>query len=283
MPEHSRSSKAALLDDVTARLERGGLENPRREALVLMGWVFGQSAANVLLSRHRQAGAGAAKALDSAVRRRVAGDPVAYVTGSAGFRYLTVRCDERALIPRPETELLVDLILRRVSTGVAADIGTGTGCIALSLAHEGRFDTVLAVDLSAGAVDLARENAGDTGASISLIRGDLATGLAEASIDAMVANPPYLTTTEYDGLDPAVRQWEPHLALESGADGLDATRTLIGQAALALRPGGWLGLEVDSSRASAVARLAEDAGLVAVTIERDLFERERFILARRRA
>ena len=283
MPEQVMSSKAALLDEAAARLEQGGLDNPRREALALMGWVFGQSPADVLLSRHRHAAAGAAKALDSAVRRRVAGDPVAYVTGSTGWRYLTVRCDRRALIPRPETELLVDLILRCVSTGVAADIGTGTGCIALSLAREGRFDTVLAVDSSAGAVALAGENVLGTGTSISLIRGDLATALGPASIDALAANPPYLTTTEYDRLDPAVRQWEPRLALESGADGLVAIRSLIVQAACTLRPGGWLGLEVDSGRASTVARLAEDAGLEAVTIERDLFARERFILAQRRA
>ena len=276
-------SKAALLDEATARLEQVGLDNPRREALALMGWVFGQSPADVLLSRHRPAEAEAAKTLHSAVCRRVAGDPAAYVTGSVGWRYLTVRCDRRALIPRPETELLVDLILRRVSTGVAADIGTGTGCIALSLAEEGRFDTVLAIDSSADALDLARENALDSGAPISLIRGDLASALAPASIDALVANPPYLTTTEYDRLDPAVRQWEPRLALESGADGLDASRSLLGQAALKLRPGGWLGIEVDSNRAPVVARLAEDAGLESVTIERDLFERERFILARRRA
>lgn len=283
MPEGLVLTKADLLEDATTRLEQGGLSDPRREALALMGWLFGQSPAEVLLSRRRPAAAAAAAALDSAVCRRVAGDPVAYVTGSTGFRYLTLRCDRRALIPRPETELLVDLVLRRVSTGVAADIGTGTGCIALSLAREGRFDTVLAVDSSAGAVALAGENAEATATSIALVRGDLATALAPASIDALVANPPYLTTSEYQRLDPAVRQWEPRIALESGADGLDATRSLLGQAAQVLRPGGWLGLEVDSARAATVARLAHGAGLAAVAIERDLFERERFILAQRRA
>ncbi len=283
MPEGWLLSKADLLEDATTRLEQGGLSNPRREALALMGWLFGQSPADVLLSRDRPAPAAAATALDSAVCRRVAGDPVAYVTGSTGFRYLTLRCDQRALIPRPETELLVDLILRRVSTGVAADIGTGTGCLALSLAQEGGFDIVLAVDSSAGAVAIAGENAGDAATSIALVCGDLATALAPASVDALVANPPYLTTSEYQRLDPAVQQWEPRLALESGADGLDATRSLLGQAVQVLRPGGWLGLEVDSTRAATVARLAHDAGLAPVAIERDLFERERFILAQRRA
>jgi len=283
VPEGLLPSKADLLEDATTRLEHGGLNNPRREALALMAWLFGQSPADVLLSRDRPATAAAATALDSAVCRRVAGDPAAYVTGSTGFRYLTLRCDRRALIPRPETELLVDLILRRVSTGVAADIGTGTGCLALSLAQEGRFDTVLAVDSSAGALGLAGENAGDAATSIALVRGDLATALAPASVDALVANPPYLTTSEYQGLAPAVQQWEPRLALESGADGLDATRSLLGQAVRVLRPGGWLGLEVDSTRAATVAGLAHDAGLAPVAIERDLFERERFILAQRRA
>jgi release factor glutamine methyltransferase len=281
VPEHVATCNAALLDGATAQLARSGLDNPRREALVLMAWVLGQSPADVLLSRHREADASTAKALDSAVARRAAGDPVAYVTGSTGFRYLTVGCDPRALIPRPETELLVELILRRVSTGVAADIGTGTGCIALSLAREGKFDTVLAVDYSAGAVALARENAEDAATAISLIHGDLATALGSASIDALVANPPYLTTNEYERLDPAVRLWEPRLALESGRDGLDASRSLLGQAAVALRPGGWIGLEVDSTRASAVARLAKDAGFESVTIELDLFERERFVMAQK--
>jgi len=283
VPEGLVLTKADLLEDATTRLEQGGLSDPRREALALMGWLFGQSPAEVLLSRRRPAAAAAAAALDSAVCRRVAGDPVTYVTGSTGFRYLTLRCDRRALIPRPETELLVDLVLRRVSTGVAADIGTGTGCIALSLAREGRFDTVLAVDSSAGAVALAGENAEAAATSIALVRGDWATALAPASIDALVANPPYLTTSEYQRLDPGVRLWEPRLALESGADGLDATRSLLGQAAQVLRPGGWLGLEVDSARAATVARLAHGAGLAAVAIERDLFERERFIMAQRRA
>jgi len=283
VPDQLVTTNTALLDDATARLEQGGLANPRREALALVGWVLGHSPAEVLLSRDCHAVARAPKVLDSAVRRRLAGEPIAYVTGSAGFRYLTVRCDRRALIPRPETELLVDLMLRRVSTGVAADIGTGTGCIALSLAKEGHFDTVLAVDASAGSVALAHENALGAATSISLMRGDLATALGSASIDALVANPPYLTTLEYQGLDPAVREWEPRLALESGVDGLNATRSLIAQAAQGLRPGGWLGLEVDSTRASAVAKLTEDAGLEAVVIERDLFERERFILAQRRA
>jgi len=108
VPEHVTISNADLLDRATAQLAHGGLDDPRREALVLMGWVLGQSPANVLLSRHREVDATAAMALDSAVQRRVAGDPVAYVTGSTGFRYLTVKCDRRALIPRPETELLAE-------------------------------------------------------------------------------------------------------------------------------------------------------------------------------
>lgn len=282
MPERLMTTKADLLEDAAGRLKRGGLVNPRREALELMGWLFGQSVADVLLSRGLPTEAGAAEALDAAVRRRLVGDPIAYVTGSIGFRYHTVRCDKRALIPRPETELLVDLVLQRVSTGVAADIGTGTGCIALSLAQEGHFDTVLAVDSSAGAVALARHNAENTSMPVALVRGDLATALGPASVDALVANPPYLTTAEYQRLDPAVREWEPRAALESGLDGLDATRSLLGQAADSLRAGGWLGLEVDSNRASVVARLAREAGLAAVTIELDLFGRQRFVLAQRR-
>jgi release factor glutamine methyltransferase len=217
----------------------------------------------------------------AAVARRAKGQPLAHVTGTAGFRHLTLRSDARALIPRPETEGLVDLLLARVRTGRVADVGTGTGCLALSLATEGAFDTVVATDVSAAALALAAENRRITGARVSLVRGDLCAPLGVASLDALVSNPPYLTADEYATLDPSVRDWEPRLALESGVEGLDSTTRLLDQARAVLRPGGWLALEVDATRSAACAARAATLGWGDVSIHADLFGRERYLLARR--
>jgi len=204
-----------------------------------------------------------------------------HVTGWAGFRHLTLRSDRRALIPRPETEGLVELVLERVPAGRVADIGTGSGCIALSLATEGRYQAVAGVDLSADALRLAEENRRLTDARVELVRGNLCEPLRLGALDAIVSNPPYLTAGEFAGLHPSVRDWEPRSALESGADGLGVIRRLLTGAGVALRPGGWLALEIDSARAAVCAGLAGESGWTDIAIYADLFGRERYLLARR--
>jgi release factor glutamine methyltransferase len=218
-----------------------------------------------------------------AIHRRSAGEPRAHVSGRAGFRRLTLRTDRRALIPRPETEGLVDLLLARVRTGRVADIGTGTGCLALSLATEGGFERVTATDVSAEALELAAANRDALAAPVHLVRGDLCGPIRERSLDAVVSNPPYLTAGEYAALDPSVKGWEPAAALVSGSDGMAATGRLLHEARAVLRGGGWLALEVDCTRAAAVAVLASGLDWVDVAIHTDLFGRERYLLARRSA
>ena len=192
------------------------------------------------------------------MRRRAAGEPLAHVTGRIGFRTLQLRSDRRALIPRPETEGLVDLVLARVRTGRIADIGTGSGCLALSLAAEGGFEQVWAVDSSAEALALARgEPRGNRRQGGADPRRPLRSRCATDSLDAVVSNPPYLTDGEYEALDPSVKQWEPAAALSSGPDGLDATSRLLSDARDVVRPGGWLALEVDCTRAARVAAQAD--------------------------
>jgi release factor glutamine methyltransferase len=235
----------------------------------------------VLLARDDGAAPAAAERFGAAVARRAAGEPLAFVTGRAGFRRLVLACDRRALIPRPETELLVELALERVQHGRAVDVGTGTGCIALSLAAEGRVGEVVAIDRSADALALAAENRRRSGLRVSLVRGDLASALGPGSADLVVSNPPYLTEAEWAALDPSVRDWEPRLALPSGADGLAATGALLEDARRVVRPGGWLALEVDAARAAEVARRASALGWTAVAVHRDLYGRERYVLARR--
>ncbi len=276
-------TRRVLLAEVAAVLAAGGIAEPRREALRLWTALHGTSAADVLVDGHLPNAAGSTEVLRRAARRRAGGEPLAYVARSVGFRTLVLASDRRALIPRPETEGLVDLLLPRVRTGSVADIGTGSGCLALSLAMEGDYSEVCAVDLSAGALALAAENVAAVGASVGLIRADLCEPFRTASLDAMVSNPPYLSAAEYASLDPSVRQWEPAAALLSGLDGLDATTRLLREARRVLRPGGWLAMEVDCTRAARVAAAAGALGWMDVAIHADLFGRERYLLARRSA
>jgi len=281
VPE-AAATVAALLEAAATRLRHAGTTDPRREAWRI--WADLEEAAGRRpnpAAREEIASRDSRKRYEEAVARRVAGEPLAYVTGVAGFRRLTLRSDRRALIPRPETEGLVDLMLARAPGGRIADAGTGSGCIALALADEGRYDLVIATDRSREALGLARENQSRTGLPILLVLGDLLSAFRARSLDAVVSNPPYLTEAEYDALEGAVRDWEPREALASGRDGLAATRLVIEQAARVTRRGGWLGLEVDATRAPDVAQLASESGWIDATVHMDLFDRARYVLARR--
>jgi release factor glutamine methyltransferase len=276
-------TRRALLAEATAALSAAGVSEPRREALSLWSEHRGGPPAEIFLDGDSEPDPAAAAALRLAVRRRAAGEPLAHAAGRIGFRNLLLGSDRRALIPRPETEGLVDLLLERVRTGRVADIGTGSGCLALSLASEGAFAQVSAVEMSADALAQAGENRAALGARVHLLRGDLCGPLRPGSLDAVVSNPPYLTEGEYAALDPSVKRWEPAAALVSGPDGLHATSRLLDEARVVLRAGGWLALEVDCTRAANVAAQAGALGWTDVAVHTDLFERERYLLARRSA
>jgi release factor glutamine methyltransferase len=211
------------------------------------------------------------------------GVPFAYAVGRAGFRTLDVAVDRRALIPRPETEGLVELVLARCAIGRVADIGTGCGCIALALAVEGQFDKVVAVERSGAAAALARENVERVSPTtpVEIREGNLLAPLADTGerYRVIVSNPPYLSAAEYAALDHSVAEFEPREALESGVDGLDATRALLAGAAALLEPGGLLALEIDERRGDAVRSLACLYGWSRMEIHADLFGRPRYALA----
>lgn len=263
------------------RLKAAGVAEPRREAWRIWADLKGLSSHTGSILSEEAVPGGEAERFRQAVDRRAAGEPLPYVTGLAGFRELTLHSDRRALIPRPETEGLVELLLARVPGGRIADIGTGTGCIALALADEGRYDQVVAVDQSREALALATENCGVTRLRIDLVLGDLVEALATESLDAVVSNPPYLSDVEYAALDASVKAWEPALALASGPDGLQATRRLLHDALRVVRPGGWIALEIDASRRSETAAAADVAGWSDIVVHDDLFGRARYLLARR--
>ena len=273
---------SGILAQATDRLRIEGICDSRREALRIWSEVSGDRRPVSLMD-----GAGADEAVITrfhrAIERRARGEPLPYITGIAGFRYLSLWSDDRALIPRPETEGLVDLLLQRVRSGVAADVGTGSGCLALSLALEGAFSAVVGIDRSRAAIALARENAARqaTRAPVFLVEGDLCRPLARNAVDALVSNPPYLTADEYAALDPSVREWEPALALVGGNSGMEITGRLLDDGREVVRPGGWLALEVDCTRAASAAGLATERGWENVSIHQDLFGRERYLLAQR--
>lgn len=211
------------------------------------------------------------------------GVPFAYAVGRIGFRTLDLAIDTRALIPRPETEGLVDLVLERVRAGLAADIGTGSGCIALSLAVEGRFEKVIGVEESPAAAALARENVERVAPAtpVEIREGNMLTPLLDAGerYRVIVSNPPYLMAAEYAELDRSVAEFEPREALVSGVDGLDAIRALFADSAALLEPGGLLALEIDQRRADAVRSLARAYGWSRIEIHADLFGCPRYALA----
>lgn len=223
-----------------------------------------------------------------AARRRAGGAPFAYAVGRASFRHLTLDVDPRVLIPRQETEQLVELVLgaARQAGGTVVDVGTGSGAIGLALACEGRFDHVIGTDVSRDALAVAGRNAellaGAMRATFELREGSLLDPVRGITARAVVSNPPYIAFSEAASLPASVRDWEPPVALVSGSEGMAATATIIRQAAGILEPGGMLALEVDTRRASLVAELAASHGRYRdVRVELDLAGRERFVTASR--
>ncbi len=225
----------------------------------------------------------------TAVEKLQDGSPFAYAVGRACFRHLTLDVDERVLIPRPETELLVEEVLRMTQGtrgGCVVDVGTGSGAIALALASEGSFDRVIATDVSLDALAVAERNgatlAGALHATVEFRHGTLLAPVSDVRAIAIVSNPPYIAYHEAAELPQSVRDWEPTLALFSGPDGMSATTALIRGAASLLEPGGVLALETDSRRASLAAELlAVDSRYREVAVRLDLTGRERFVVARR--
>ncbi len=277
-----------LLELLVAQLESARLAEPQREATELL-------AALLDVPRFWPAanGDGAISpelvtAATRAAARRALGAPLAYAVGRASFRHLTLEVDENVLIPRVETELLVDRLLERCdsSTRTIVDIGTGSGAIALSLAFEREFEVVIGTDVSCGALAVAQKNLEMLGAGlrspVELLQGSLLAPLGSRQVDVVVSNPPYIAYSEGTSLPTSVRDWEPTLALVCAEDGLSVTRSLIAQAPLSLAPGGILALEVDMRRAGLVAEMiAVEGSYVDVEVLLDFSGRERFVFARR--
>jgi release factor glutamine methyltransferase len=268
-----------MLQTVADALRDAGSPTPRLDAEVLLAHVLGVSRAQLYARLRDPWPAEALEPYGALLRRRLAGEPVAYLVGHKDFYGLDLQVDARVLIPRPETEELVGRVLAALPLGAAgpvADIGTGSGAIAIALAVHRPALRVIAVDISAAALDVARANAAlyHVGERIAWRQGDLLAPITEP-LAGIAANLPYTVLAE---VEPGVRDWEPVLALDGGPLGTDLIARLLAQAPRALRPGGWVALEIGMDQAAAVERLARGAFPAAtVQVYQDVEERDRVV------
>ncbi len=282
------TSVGEMLDALAAELGGASGLPARQEARDLIAAVLGQPRFWPSAHRDEPLAPATLVALSEATERLRRGMPFQYAVRRADFRGLTLYVDERVLIPRPETELLVEMVLTQTAgRGAVADVGTGSGAIALALASEGQFDRVIATDISTDALVVARHNArllpADRQAVLEFRAGSWCAPLAGERLAAVVANPPYIAPAEASELPGLVRNWEPPFALFAASEGMAAIEALAAGAAGVLVPHGLLALEVDARRAGAAAALVERTGAFQqVAVHNDLTGRERFVVARRK-
>jgi release factor glutamine methyltransferase len=264
------------LAETTERLADAGCESPRVDAEILLAHVLGVSRSELLLETPRELSSDQAAQLGQLVERRALREPLAYVLGEWDFRGLRLSVDSRVLVPRPETEVVVERCLERLD-GVAAprvlDVGTGSGAIALAIARAYPGSRVTGIDSSAGALEVAGANVLQTGIEVELRLWDIFQGLPEGPWDLVVANPPYVLPEEIDSLEPEVRDWEPREALV----GVGATEAVARAALDVLQPNRALVLEVAAADAERVASLLRELGYVDVATTPDLAGRDRVV------
>jgi release factor glutamine methyltransferase len=264
---------AEVLRGATEYLKGRGIETARVDAELLLARALGLSRIELYTQHDRPLTDAERTVARELVQRRGQREPLAYVLGDWDFRRLTLKTDRRALVPRPETEIVVErclVLLEGIDAPRVADVGTGTGAIALALKQERPDAIVVATDISADALELARENAAANELEIELVEGDLLAGIA-GPLDLIVSNPPYVGAEELDALEPEVRDWEPRGAL------VDDGQTLrLAHAAQSVLEG-WLVLEVHEERARALSDELVKLGFRGVSIRLDLAGKERVL------
>ncbi|MDE2980204.1 MAG: peptide chain release factor N(5)-glutamine methyltransferase [Gemmatimonadota bacterium] len=269
-------------------LTEKGVDDGRLNAEQLLAHVLRTERLQLYLHFDRPLGEEELASFKRLLRRRAAREPLQYVLGTAQFRTLELKVDRRVAIPRPETEYMIDVLLRvagRARFDAALDVGTGSGAIALALAAEGIARSVVATDVSAAALEAARQNAIAAGVDGVEFRGGHLLGPVEGrTFDLVLSNPPYLTEADWLVTDPEIRGWEPRVAMVAAEAGLAVIRGLISGLDGLLRAGGWIGLEIGCEQATAVAAMMEACpGLEGVQVHDDLAGRRRYVFARQLA
>ncbi len=278
-----------ILQAATEYLAARGVENARLVTEQLMSHVLECPRLQLYVRFESLLTEPQLEAMRRGMKRLAAGEPLQYVVGDTAFMGHLFKTDRRALIPRPDTEPLVEAVLAceplwaRAQPAIV-EVGTGSGCIAISLALA-RPAAYTAIDVSPEALALARENADrlQVADRLAFQEGDLLAGLGAASVDAVVANLPYIRTADLAALPRHIRDFEPALALDGGVDGLDCIRRLAGQAPDALRADGWLFLEIGFDQGAAVRDCLGELGYAGVTVRLDAGGRDRVVSARRPA
>ncbi len=276
-----------LLEWSTGFFESKGVDSPRLDAEILLADVLGIERIHLYVQFDRPMKSEELDAYRALVKRRAMREPVAYIVGTRGFWTLDLKTDARALVPRPDTEVLVEEVLKVVpedSTATLVDVGTGTGAIALAIASERPSARILATDASAEALALARENAEALGYAdrVEFFEGDLLDAIpADIALDFVVSNPPYIAESERDSLEPEVAKWEPAGALFADDDGLAIIRRLAAQAHGRLEPHGWIVLEHGYRQGAAVRRVLSDQGFSDVRTRKDYGNNDRVTAAAR--
>ena len=264
------------LDSAVVALSAAGVDTPRLDAEVLLAHALGVDRLVLLTDGDRRVEGPAVRAFQDAVRRRsVEREPVAYITGVKGFRRIDLGVDRRVLIPRPETETLVEAALDLPRGARVVDVGTGSGAVALALKDERPDLDVVGTDTSADALAVARANAARLGLDVTFVEGDLLDGAGGA--DAVVSNPPYVEDSAT--LQPEIARHEPAVALYAGPEGLAVIRRLVAQ--VAASPARFVALEVGMGQADEVADVLRAAGFAEVGTRRDLAGIERVVVGRR--
>jgi release factor glutamine methyltransferase len=273
---------AEVLRRSTGYLESHGSPTARLDAELLLSHGLGLSRVELYTQFDRPLTEAELEACRELVRRRGTREPVAYVIGHWGFRRLDLEVDSRVLVPRPETEAVVDRclgVLDGRDGPEVVDVGTGSGAIALAIADERPDAVVTACDISADALEVAGANAARLGLDVTFVRSDLLDGVPGGPFDLIVSNPPYVSAAEIDGLEPEVAVHEPRLATVAGADGLEVYSRLLPQAAGRLRPGGAVVLECGAGQAQALVAELRGLGYVDPAVDTDLAGIERVVWA----
>lgn len=265
-----------------ARLKAGAIDSPSIDARLLLEVAAGAGRVDILTDPYRPVTPEQAAALDAMVERRLRREPVSRILGRKGFWKIMLNVTPDVLSPRPDTETVLDVVLRAFPPHRAfemVDLGVGSGAILLAVLAERFGARGVGTDISSEALAVARDNAAslDLDGRCTFLRTDWAAGFGDDSFDLVVSNPPYIPTADIAGLDPEVRDHDPHLALDGGEDGLQAYRDLAPEVARILRPGGVFAVEIGWDQGEAVKALFEQAGFTDVKVVKDLADRDRVV------